>query len=260
MFMYRHLLNNKQLAIPHDNAVQNQIWVEPYLQQKIIQPLRHHMSEQEIISKFNQIFNAAAADVQKQYGENLYDLQQYENDMFHTDAGFTEDDYIEPVESPFGSSTEMTSSDVIPALCYDSYQGEMTAKEKRYLTEMCLVFNDDKSAITKTYNHFSKFGASPALTKLYNESMFDWLFSKNNDGLTQDEETFIKNMRAQGLSDKTAIGKAYYKFKRNSSPELKRLFNNYSEIEWAENEETCSDEWDDENEELFSAPPAYPSL
>ena len=124
----------------------------------------HHMGQQEIIRKFNEIFNAVAEDVRKQYGENLYDLQKYDNDeLYNTNAGMTFTDTSVYNQPEFDD----TPSTAVAALTYDSYQGELTAKEKKYLTEMLYVFNDEKAAIGKTYQKFSKFGASPALKSMF---------------------------------------------------------------------------------------------
>lgn len=254
IFMYKHLLNNKHLAVPHDNAVQNQIWQDAYLQQKIIQPLRHHLGEQEIISKFNQIFNAAAQDIRKQYGENLYDLQSYDDDMFYTNSGITEEPYHDQPYSYQGQETT-TGSNVIPALTYDSYQGDLTAKEKKYLTEMRLVFNDEKSAIAKTYNKFAKFGASAELIKMYNEAFAydeDWDYE-----LTPAKARQLKRFVQQHADEYND----YYTPEdiRNISQEILRDFGINVNDEKALGILRDLFPSEDESEEmLFSAPPAYP--
>lgn len=214
----------------------------------------HHMGQQEIIRKFNEIFNAVAEDVRKQYGENLYDLQKYDNDeLYNTNAGMTFTDTSVYNQPEFDD----TPSTAVAALTYDSYQGELTAKEKKYLTEMVYVFNDEKAAIGKTYQKFSKFGASPALTKLYNESFLgnirrgiDYLLTGND--MTEDEECYMKELEQNGYSHKQAVGKTYFKFREHASNALKSMFRHYDSSEACESEEEI-----EEDDEMFSAPPAY---
>lgn len=77
-YLYETILNDRSLAVPHDNDVQNKIWREPYLQQKIIQPLCSRYGEGETIKKFNEVFNAVAEDVKNRYGVIFEDEEEAE--------------------------------------------------------------------------------------------------------------------------------------------------------------------------------------
>lgn len=258
--LYELLLNDKAAAVPHDNGIQNELWRNPYVQQKIIMPLRHHMSEEEIIGKFNEVYNQAAQDVCSTFGECQCDTREISDDMIYGNAGLTDGEYDEReqyIDDEWGERDDFNYGSSI-----NDSTGELTKREMQYLTEMTRVFNDEEAAIKKTYSHFSRYGASPKLTKMY-EGLMDWLSDESDydgeENYTKEEHDMIRGFLADGLSEKAAIGKTHFRVK-HPSPYLTMQFNKWSEEETAEDEE-C--DWlDDEEEEysdngLYTSPPSY---
>lgn len=194
-FLYERLLAEPSFAVPHDNDIQNKLWADPYLQQKVVRPLRHHMTDNEIIRKFNEVFNAVAEDVKKRHGETLYSLQNTDDDSYYNSgAGFVEDEE-EPDESWMSRPAE--SLDESPFFASD----DLTKKERKYLNEMVLVFNDDACAVQKTYEHFKKYGVSRELQRLYTESFMDFVFPRGEKGYTRDEEDLVNQYRREGCTE-----------------------------------------------------------
>lgn len=255
--LYEMLLVNKSIAVPHDNDIQNELWKDPYIQQKIIMPLRHHMSEDEIIRKFNEVYNQAAQDVCSTFGECQCNAREISDDMIYGNAGMTDEVYDEREEyldDEWGERDDFNYG----AQVTDSV-GELTTKEMQYLTEMTRVFNDEEAAIKKTYSHFSRYGASPKLTMMY-EGLMDWLKGETiyygEENYTKEEYDMIQGFLEDGLSEKAAIGKTHFRVK-NPSHYLERQFNKWSEEETTEDEES---DWEDEeysDNGLYTAPPSY---
>lgn len=238
--LYEKLLEDTSLAVPHDNDVQNTLWRDSFLQQKVVEPLKHHMEESEIIKKFNEVFNAVAQDVSKRHGATLYSLQNTDDKGFYnTDAGFVEEEIKdEPVRpANWATMSAIVADSVDYEDSFDPGCGELTTKEKEYLTEMCRVFNDDRSAVQKTYQHFQRHGTSKRLESLYNESLMDFFDPNDGYSLTRSERESIDKYMTKGLSHKQAVYKTYKEKNENSSDELREMAQRYNDEESCEESE-----------------------
>lgn len=242
--LYAKLLEDNSLAIPHDNAVQNKIWRDSFLQQKILEPLKHHMDEGDIIKKFNEVFNAVAEDVSKRHGAVLYSLQNTDDDgYYNSSAGLVEAPAEENCDYPanWGAMSAIVADSVEAPEPIDPGCGDLTAKEREYLTEMCRVFNDDRAAVQKTFQHFHNHGVSQRLQNLYNESLMDIFDPNDGHSMTEGERKDIDKYMSNGLSHKQAVFKVYKERIGNSSQELKELAQQYdAEESCDEGEETAS--------------------
>ena len=202
------------------------------------------MDEGDIIKKFNEVFNAVAEDVSKRHGAVLYSLQNTDDDgYYNSSAGLVEAPAEENCDYPanWGAMSAIVADSVEAPEPIDPGCGDLTAKEREYLTEMCRVFNDDRAAVQKTFQHFHNHGVSQRLQNLYNESLMDIFDPNDGHSMTKGERKDIDKYMSNGLSHKQAVFKVYKERIGNSSQELKEPAQQYdAEESCDEGEETAS--------------------